>query len=191
MAIQAANTPGTYDLTQLRVVNEVLKTIRDRYVDPKRVRPKEMLLSALNQVQQGIAQVIVIHDENAPTVKVRVDTQEREFRVDNVQGPWDVSARLRDVFAFLQDGLRGTEVDLREVEYAACNGMLRTLDPHRTLLSPEAYNAARPARRSRSTSTARGPTGGPGSGRSSSFGRRSTSRAWSTASSTGTSATSG
>ena len=35
--------------------------------------------------------------------------------------------------------LRGTEVDLREVEYAACNGMLRTLDPHSTLLSPEAY----------------------------------------------------
>ena len=72
-------------------------------------------------------------------MKVRVDTQEKEFRVDNVQGPWDVSARLRDVFAFMQDGLRGTEVDLREVEYAACNGMLHTLDPHSVLLSPEQY----------------------------------------------------
>ena len=92
-AIAATTAPGAYDLTQLRVVNEVLKTIRDRYVDPKRVKPKEMLLSALNQVQQNVAQVIVIHDEGAPTVKVSVDTQEREFRVDNVQGPWDVSAR--------------------------------------------------------------------------------------------------
>jgi carboxyl-terminal processing protease len=138
-AIAATTAPGAYDLTQLRVVNEVLKTIRDRYVDPKRVKPKEMLLSALNQVQQNVAQVIVIHDEGSPTVKVRVDTQEKEFRVDNVQGPWDVSARLRDVFAFLQDGLRGTEVDLRDVEYHACNGMLRTLDPHSVLLSPEAY----------------------------------------------------
>ena len=70
---------------------------------------------------------------------VRVDTQEKEFRVDNVQGPWDVTARLRDVFAFVQDNLRGTDVDLREVEYAACNGMLHTLDPHTVLLSPEAY----------------------------------------------------
>ena len=70
-------------------------------------------------------------------MKVRVDTQEKEFRVDNVQGPWDVSSRLREVFAFLQDDLRGTEVDLREVEYAACNGMLHTLDPHSVLLSPE------------------------------------------------------
>ena len=135
----ATHTPATYDLTQLKVVNEVLKTVRDRYVDPKRVKPKDMLMSALNYVQRDVAQVIVLHEENAPTVKVRVDTQEKEFRVDNVLGPWDVSARLREVFAFVQDGLKGTEVDLREVEYAACNGMLHTLDPHSVLLSPEAY----------------------------------------------------
>jgi carboxyl-terminal processing protease len=139
-AITAGSTvPAPYDLTQLRVVNEVLKTIRDRYVDPKRVKPKEMLLSALNYVQRDVAQVSVEHDEGQPTVKVRVDTQQKEFRVDNVQGPWDVSARLRDVFAFLQDGLRGTEVDLREIEYQACNGMLHTLDPHSVLLTPEQY----------------------------------------------------
>src|SRR5678816_1236745 len=131
--------PSNYDLRQLKVVNEVLKNVRDKYVDPKRVKSKDMLLSALNYVQRDVAQVIVMHDEAAPTVKVRVDTQEREFRVDNVQGPWDVSARLREVFAFVQDGLRGTEVDLREIEYAACNGMLHTLDPHSVLLSPEAY----------------------------------------------------
>ncbi len=135
----AARSPAPYDLTQLRVVNEVLKAVRDRYVDPKRVKPREMLLSALNYVQRDVAQVIVLHEDTAPTVRVRVDNQEREFRVDNVQGPWDVSARLREVFAFLQEGLKGSEVDLREVEYAACNGMLHTLDPHSVLMSPEAY----------------------------------------------------
>ena len=58
--------PAPYDLTQLKVVNEVLKTIRDRYVDPKRVKPKEMLLSALNYVQRDVAQVIVTRDETTP-----------------------------------------------------------------------------------------------------------------------------
>ena len=133
------HTPANYDLTQLKVVNEVLKSVRDKYVDPKRVKPKDMLLSSLNYVQRDVAQVIVLHDEGQPTVKVRVDTQEREFRVDNVLGLWDVSARLREVFGFVQENLKGTEVDLREVEYAACNGMLHTLDPHSVLLSPEAY----------------------------------------------------
>jgi carboxyl-terminal processing protease len=138
-ASAAGKDKAPYDLTQVRVVNETLKLIRDRYVDPKRVKAREMLLSALNFVQRDVAQVIVLHEENAPTVKVRVDTQEKEFRVDGVLGPWDVSAKLREVFAFIQEGLKGTEVDLREVEYAACNGMLHTLDPHSVLLSPEAY----------------------------------------------------
>jgi carboxyl-terminal processing protease len=129
-----------YDLTQLKVVNEVLKTIRDRYVDPKRVKAKDMLLSALDYVQKDVAQVIVVRDDANPSqVRVRVDTQEKVFRVDDVNGPWDVSSHLRDVFAFVQDGLRGTDVDLRDVEYAACNGMLHTLDPHSVLLSPDAY----------------------------------------------------
>jgi carboxyl-terminal processing protease len=132
--------PAPYDLTQVKVVNEVLKTIRDRYVDPRRVKPKDMLLSALDYVQKNVAQVIVTREDNNPSqVKVRVDTQEKEFRVDDVVAPWDVSYHLRDVFAFLQDGLRGTDVDLRDVEYAACNGMLHTLDPHSVLLSPEQY----------------------------------------------------
>ncbi len=135
----AGQPPAPYDLTELKVVNEVVKKVRERYVDPKRVRPREMLLSALNYVQREVAQVIVLHEENAPTVKVRVDTQEREFRVDNVQGPWDVTARLRDIFGFLQDNLRNTDVALRDVEYAACNGMLHTLDPHSVLLTPDAY----------------------------------------------------
>jgi carboxyl-terminal processing protease len=68
-----------------------------------------------------------------------VDTEQAEFRVDNIQGPWDVAARLREVFVFLQKNLKDTGVDLREVEYAACNGMLKTLDPHSTFMSPEAY----------------------------------------------------
>ncbi len=44
-------------------MNEVLKNVRDKYVDPKRVKPKDMLLSSLNYVQRDVAQVIVLHDE--------------------------------------------------------------------------------------------------------------------------------
>ncbi|MBK8258303.1 MAG: PDZ domain-containing protein [Polyangiaceae bacterium] len=133
---QAARPP--YDLTRLEAVNETLRMIRDKYVDPDRVKPKEMLLSALNYVQRDVAQVIVSNDD-PNEVTVRVETAEKKFRIDNVQAPWDVAGRLREVFAFLQQNLRGSEVDLREVEYAACNGMLHTLDPHSVFLSPEAY----------------------------------------------------
>lgn len=142
-AAHAVTAPGQpkapYDLTQLQAVNETLKTIRNKYVDPSRIKPRQMFLSALNRVQGDVAQVIVLHEEKSPTVKIRVDTEEKEFRVDNVQGPWDVAARLREVFAFLQSNLKDTDVDLRDVEYAACNGILKTLDPHSVFLSPDAY----------------------------------------------------
>ena len=139
----AVTSPGQpkapYDLTQLVAVNETLNTIRNKYVDPSRVKPRQMFLSAVNEIQKEVAQVIVLHEDKSNTVKVQVDTESASFHIDNVQGPWDVAARLREVFAFLQANLKDTEVDLRDVEYAACNGILRTLDPHSVFLSPEAY----------------------------------------------------
>jgi len=140
----AVSTPisarGPYDLTRLEAVNETLKTIREKYVEPSRISPREMFLSALNFIQRDTPQVIVLYEEGQPQITVRVNSAEKKFRVDNVQGHWDVSSRLREVFAFLQEHLReNKEVDLREIEYAACNGMLHTLDPHSVFLSPEAY----------------------------------------------------
>lgn len=138
-AVTGDQKPVPYDLTRLTAVNETLKKIKSKYVDPERVDPQQMFINALNQVQREVAPIIVLHDENSPSVRVRVDTEEKEFRVDNVQGPWDVSARLREVFEFLQQHLKDSDVKLEEIEYAACNGMLQTLDPHSVFLSPEAY----------------------------------------------------
>ncbi len=138
LAVTGKPPRGPYDLTRLEAVNETLDMIRKRYVDPDRVKPKQMLLSALNFVQRDVAQVIVKQD-SATEVTVQVENESKSFRIDNVQGPWDVAARLREVFAFLQKNLKDSNVDLREVEYAACNGMLHTLDPHSTFLSPEGF----------------------------------------------------
>ncbi len=127
-----------YDLTKLEAVNKTLEYIRDRYVDPDRVAPRKMLLSALNRIQRDVAQVIVL-PSGPGEVTIVVDTFEKKIRVDNVLGPWDVSAKLRQAFGFLQKHLKGSDVDLQKIEYAACNGILNTLDPHSTFLTPDAY----------------------------------------------------
>jgi len=135
-----AGAKTAYDITKLEAVTATIRTIRDKYVEPSRVKPKQMLLSALDFVQRDVAQVIVQRDAGPDRIRVRVGAAEKEFDVSNVQGPWDVSAKLREVFAFLQEHLiKDADVDLREVEYAACNGMLNTLDPHSVFLSPDAY----------------------------------------------------
>jgi carboxyl-terminal processing protease len=131
---------GPYALTKALVVQRTLELIADEYVDPKRVVPRDLLLSALNAVQRDVAQVLVSIDPVAQKATVRADDKEISITVSDVKGPWDVLAKIRTVFAFLEQTLKDSpDIDLREVEYAACNGMLKTLDPHSVLFSPEAY----------------------------------------------------
>jgi len=129
-----------YDLASMAALRFVLMEINSSYVDPARVHPREMLLRGLDAIQREVAQVLVRHEENQPSVLVRVDNQERTFPVSDVNSPWDLQRRWGEVFGFLQQTLRGRpDVNLQDVEYAACNGMLHTLDPHSVLLSPDAY----------------------------------------------------
>ncbi len=127
-----------YDLTRLEAVYETLKHIRRKYVDPDRVKPRDMLMSALNYIQRDVAPVIVL-PEKTGEVTVRADTHEMRLKVDDVLGPWDVATKLRKVFIFLQKNLDAKDVNFRDIEYAACNGILRTLDPHSVFMSPEGY----------------------------------------------------
>jgi len=131
---------GPYALSKAMVVQRTLELISDEYVDPKRVVPRDLLLSALNSVQRDVAQVLVQVEPGGQTAKIRADDKEMTLRVDDVKGPWDVLAHIRTVFQFLETNLKDApEIDLRDIEYAACNGMLKTLDPHSVLFSPEAY----------------------------------------------------
>lgn len=151
---QAAHTAAPYDLTELRVLNAVIVHVKDHYVEPERVNPKRMLLAGLNAIQRSVAPVMIDYTEGAPTLTVRVNDAHREFRVDDVRAPWDLSTHFRQIFAFLQENLAGSDVDLHQIEYSAVNGMLRTLDPHTVLLTPETYTEMR--------MTTRGEFGGLG-----------------------------
>jgi len=50
---------------------------------------------------------------------------------------------MRDIFQFIEENIELDEDALKEVEYAAINGMLSTLDPHSVFLSPKNYNEVR------------------------------------------------
>lgn len=141
MRARRSGPDPNYDLTAMTALRFVLMEINNSYVDPARVHPREMLLKGLDAIQREVAQVLVRHEENSPTVSVRVDTSERTFPIADVNSPWVLQQRWGEILAFLQEHLRGVpDVDLQEVEYAAANGMLRTLDPHSVLLTPEAYH---------------------------------------------------
>ncbi|MDB4986844.1 MAG: Carboxyl-terminal protease, partial [Myxococcaceae bacterium] len=144
---QAAKQQDAYDLRRLRVLSRVILKVKDAYVEPKRVDPRRMLLSGLNAIQRSVAPVLVHYHDGDPKVEVQLYDKKAEFRVDDVTAPWQLTERFKAIFGFLQDNLREEDLELRDVEYAAVNGMLRTLDPHSVLLTPDVYNDMRTSTR--------------------------------------------
>lgn len=127
-----------YDLTQLEVLKKVVVYVNDNYVDPKRIDPKEMFVSALEAVEKSTAEVMVEGAATDGKVKVTVGAASQTFKFGDLDSLWMIPTRIRPVFAFIQDNLVTTD-DRREIEYAAINGMLGTLDPHSWLLKPDVY----------------------------------------------------
>jgi carboxyl-terminal processing protease len=128
-----------YDLTALRVFTVVLGRVKNSYVDPKRIEPKRMLLAALHGIEKNVAEVIVEELKKNKELKLRVQDVERVFDISQVDSPWALSAAMKEIVRFMRTHLNpGTNI--RDVEYAAINGMLSTLDPHSVLLKPELYD---------------------------------------------------
>ena len=138
---QAAKTRVPYDLSQVRVLKAVITKVNQNYVEPERIDHRRMLLAGLNAIQETVPPVLVHYDNGASSFKVQVNDQIGQFRADDVNSPWSLTWRFQEIFRFLQKNLEQDEdIKLREVEYAAVNGMLRTLDPHSVLLTPEEYS---------------------------------------------------
>jgi carboxyl-terminal processing protease len=129
---------ASHDLNSLRVLTKVILYVKENYVDPKRVKPKEMMIASLEYVEKSVPDVLV--DGNAETGKlnVNVNGKQKEFDISHVDSLWKMSFALKDVFDFLSKNMRPIE-ETRDIEYAAVNGMLSTLDPHSVLLRPELY----------------------------------------------------
>ena len=71
---QAAVDPQNdknYDLASLDVFRKTIVQIKDNYVDPTRINPKEMFTASLEAVERQVAEVMV---EGAPGAPSRVPT---------------------------------------------------------------------------------------------------------------------
>jgi carboxyl-terminal processing protease len=174
-----------YDLASLDVFRKTIVQIKDNYVDPSRINPKEMFTASLEAVERQVAEVMVevggppcddkpankepgttavVQGQAAPDahaiatsnarqaagcahadskipdgrVRVTVGNATREFDYRDIDSIWQIPLKMHEVFTFVRDNLV-TQNDQREIEYAAINGMLSTLDPHSWLLKPDVY----------------------------------------------------
>jgi len=150
--LRAATRPlaGKYDLGQLPIFSKTLFYVRENYFDKNRLDPKRMLVGALDFVQRDVPEILIDrwpeHDPKQVTVKV--NGQQRSFSIERVDAPWSLRTKLQEIFQFVQPNLQPVPDKeesrrLVEIEMAATNGMLYTLDPHSVLLDVETYKDMR------------------------------------------------
>ena len=127
-----------YQLDKLPVLSRVIIEVKNNYVDPRRIDPKGMVVAALDMVEKTVAEVMVEGDAKAGKLKVTVGPATQEFDISKVSSIFDVRMVLGDIMGFVQKHLLAHK-NLREIEYAATNGLLSTLDPHSVLLEPKFF----------------------------------------------------
>lgn len=143
-----------YKFTDHLVLTEVITHVYDNYVEPERIDAQSMLLSGLAALQRSVAPVIVKYAPGDAEFTLQVHNVSETFKISDVKGPWDLDKRFSEIFAFLEPHLKGESIELPKVEYAVVAGVLRTLDPHSVLLTPDIYEDMR--------TTTRGEFGGLG-----------------------------
>ena len=72
------------------------------------------------------------------SVSIQLNTHKEVYMLNEIKNRYHLIFAFRDMFGFIQRHLEHFD-ELRDIEYAAINGMLSTLDPHSTLLTPEAF----------------------------------------------------
>lgn len=127
-------------LTELRIGAQALALTRKRYVQPEKIRPAEMLQSALRALSHAVPPMLLQGDDTAITVIVgesRLTLPLAEvtdlFRLDRV---------LLSAMRFLAPRL-SADAPAADFEYIAINGALQTLDPYSRMLDPDAWREMR------------------------------------------------
>ena len=125
-----------YDLSSMRVFAQTLSKVNQNYVDRRRIKPRQMLVAGLHEMERNVAEVQV--QERSKKLIIKVGSAVKTFEVSDVNSPWSLTSRIKEIVRFMQPRLR-RDTKPRDVEYAFINGMLSTLDPHSVLLKPETY----------------------------------------------------
>lgn len=125
-----------YPLAEGPLLSKAILLINRHYVDSARIDPDAMFEAALNQIQKTIPEVLA-RCEKPVFCSVTVQKAVRRFSFPGGDLKM-LRSRLKDVFQFMELHV-DADTQLKEIEYAAIDGLLGELDPHSNFMSPEAF----------------------------------------------------
>lgn len=131
-AQSTARTP----ISETDSIPRILKIVQKQYVDPERIDALAMLEGAFDAIQRTVPEILATVRDNRLTLTIDQATRTYALRPARTLG--DLWTQLRELFMFIDLHYHGdTKAD--DIQYAAIDGMLKTLDPHSALLRPKEY----------------------------------------------------
>jgi carboxyl-terminal processing protease len=137
-----SSRPVVGNFPKLVLMADAIGLVRNNYVEPERIQPRSLVYRAMQQVELLVPEVLVdaegLADDGPVALTVRANQATRRFDITRVQDLYKVHFELKELLGFLDQHLPPDE-PRSDIELAATNGMLQSLDPHSVLLSPEYY----------------------------------------------------
>jgi len=125
----------------LNITNIVMQYVNRYYVDKSLLDPKNMLIQALGRLERIVDEVLVDfpQGEEGPVVEIQVDEKKKTFNIDDLQNLNDLANTLDQIFAFVTPNLHSNDIEINDIEYAVLDEMLKTLDAHSGIITPQVY----------------------------------------------------
>jgi carboxyl-terminal processing protease len=127
---------------KFRLVGVVCSYINRLYVEPDRIKPKEMLKESLTWLERIIPEVRVDINDEAEEIKISVDELSKIIDFSRIRRLSELYMTLNDALHFINDN-KSDKIKTEDIEYAAINGMLTQLDPHSIVFPPKDYTEFR------------------------------------------------
>ncbi|MHC4138936.1 MAG: MXAN_5808 family serine peptidase [Planctomycetota bacterium] len=124
---------------KFRLVGIVCSYINRFYVEPDRIKPKEMLKASLAWLERIIPEVQVNVNDKLDKIEILVDDASKVINFSKVRRLNELYNTLNDVLHFVNDN-KHHEIETEDIEYAAINGMLSQLDPHSVIFPPKDFD---------------------------------------------------
>ena len=123
---------------KFRLVGIVCSYLKRFYVEPDRIKPKEMLIESLSWLEKIIPEVQVNVNDESEEIEILVDKTSKIIGISRIRQLGELYNTLNDVLHFVNEN-KYHEIKAEDIEYAAINGMLAQLDPHSVVFPPKDF----------------------------------------------------
>lgn len=124
------------DIGQFELLNRTAVQVSQSYIDPTRIDPEGIFLSAIAGLEAEVPQFVLITELGTETP---IAFQLGQFRQDIVNvrfsSIWQAVFHISDALRMIARSGQVHEAQLRKLERIACQGLLSTLDQHSVVLT--------------------------------------------------------